>query len=80
MKLPAVVAAVDEAELRLAQLREARAHVIRLRTVHARLRLELEQLERNPRRNQVAIERFQLERDAVRVALRVATRQLIRSI
>jgi hypothetical protein len=78
--LAPVVAAVDDEELRLAQVREAREHVDKLRVTHARLQRELEQLERNPRKNQLAIERFQLERDAVRLALRLASRKLIRSI
>lgn len=80
MKPSAVLAAVDDAERRLAEVREARFHVDQLRATHTRLQRELEQLQGNPRRNQVAIQRFELERDAVRVALRLASRKLIQSI
>jgi len=80
VKPSAVVAAVDESELRLAQVREARARVDQARTIHVRLQRELEQLELNPRRNQLAIDAFRAELDQARKVLRAASRQLIRSI
>ncbi len=60
--------------------REARAHIDRLRIQHLRLQRELERLQLNPRRNQLAIQCLTLERDAVRVALRIVSRELIKSI
>lgn len=75
-----IVAAVDEADRRLAQLREARKKVDAARVLHLRLQQELRRLEQSPKRNQLAIERFRIELAHARTALRDASRELIKSL
>jgi len=62
------------------QMRAVRREVDRLRATHLLLQVELKWLQLNPKRNQVAIERFEQERDRVRVELRAASRKLIRLV
>lgn len=67
----------DEADASRA-VRDARARVDAARALHARLRREVDLLQLNPRRNQLALERFRTELERARCTLREATRGMLR--
>lgn len=80
MKAAAIVVQVDAEEARNAAVRDARARVDAARALHERLRREVDALQRNPKRNQLALERFGQELEQARSALRQANRELIRRL
>lgn len=69
---------LQDEEERTELVRSARARVDQARELHARLTRELAALQVNPRKNQTAIERFRLELERARTALRERQRELIR--
>ncbi len=69
---------VDAEEKRRELVRAVRGRVDVARALCVRLQRELGALELNPRKNQLAIERFRLELERARLELREASRALVR--